>query len=179
MDSLGHTVELLNLPQRNILINERGACLTDFGLAAFVESDTSVKTSTRSGSTCWMAPELLLPSVYKPELPFRRTPASDVWAFGCVCCEVRSFALSNIIPIITRRSGLKATYHSRICRMEALSSPSLILTLPTERFHIKRNHAIKQGLQCRRDYGSWSSSASNSTLLNGLPCMLLQISSPG
>ncbi|KAJ7132598.1 kinase-like domain-containing protein, partial [Mycena epipterygia] len=86
---------------RNILINERGACLTDFGLAAFVELDTSVKTSTRSGSTHWMAPELLLPTVYQPGFPFRRTPASDVWAFGCVCCEVRSVALFNFIPIIT------------------------------------------------------------------------------
>ncbi|KAJ7723338.1 kinase-like domain-containing protein [Mycena maculata] len=41
------------------------------------------------GSTRWMAPELL-PSVYQPGMPFRRTPASDVWAFGCVCCEIWS-----------------------------------------------------------------------------------------
>jgi serine/threonine protein kinase len=79
--------------QRNILIHERRACLTDFGLAAFVELETSIKTSTRGGSIPWMAPELLLPSVYQPGLPFRRTPASDVWAFGCVCCEVRSSVL--------------------------------------------------------------------------------------
>ncbi|KAJ7481880.1 kinase-like domain-containing protein, partial [Mycena latifolia] len=88
-----HSVNIVHgdLCARNILINERQACLTDFGLAAFVELETSVKTSTRSGSTRWMAPELLHPSVYQPGLPFRRTPASDVWAFGCVCCEVRSF----------------------------------------------------------------------------------------
>ncbi|KAJ7694043.1 kinase-like domain-containing protein, partial [Mycena olivaceomarginata] len=72
---------------RNILINERRAYLTDFGLAGFIELDTSVKTSTRSGSMRWMAPELILPSVYHLGLPFRRTRASDVWAFGCVCCE--------------------------------------------------------------------------------------------
>jgi serine/threonine protein kinase len=84
---------LIQLIQRNILINERRACLTDFGLAAFVELDTSIQTSTRKGSTRWMAPELLLPDVYHPGLPFRQTPASDVWAFGCVCCEVRSFTL--------------------------------------------------------------------------------------
>ncbi|KAJ7454461.1 kinase-like domain-containing protein [Mycena latifolia] len=72
----------------NILIHERRALLTDFGLAAFVELETSIKSSTRSGSTRWMAPELLLPYVYQPGLPFRRTPASDVWAFGCVCCEI-------------------------------------------------------------------------------------------
>ncbi|KAJ7027417.1 kinase-like domain-containing protein [Mycena alexandri] len=78
---------------RNILIDGQQAYLTDFGLAAFVELDTSIKTSTRKGSTRWMAPELLLPNVYHPGLPFRQTPASDVWAFGCVCCEVRSFTL--------------------------------------------------------------------------------------
>ncbi|KAJ7827425.1 kinase-like domain-containing protein [Mycena leptocephala] len=83
---------------RNILIDERRAFLTDFGLAAFVELDTSIKTSTRKGSTRWMAPELLLPDVYHPGLPFRQTPASDVWAFGCVCCEVcsESFALFTL-----------------------------------------------------------------------------------
>ncbi|KAJ7289835.1 kinase-like domain-containing protein, partial [Mycena rebaudengoi] len=73
---------------RNILMYGRQACLTDFGLASFIESDTSYKTSARSESTHWMAPELLLPSVYQPGIPFRRTPASDVWTFGCVCCEI-------------------------------------------------------------------------------------------
>ncbi|KAJ6467311.1 kinase-like domain-containing protein [Mycena sanguinolenta] len=71
-----------DLCARNILIHERQACLTDFGLATFIESDTSRKSSTGSGSTRWMAPELL------QKVPFKRTPASDVWAFGCVCCEI-------------------------------------------------------------------------------------------
>ncbi|KAJ7831735.1 hypothetical protein B0H13DRAFT_246390 [Mycena leptocephala] len=73
---------------RNILINNEGrACLTDFGLASFVEWDTSIKSSTRGGSTRWMAPELLLPS---PNTVSKGTPPSDVWAFGCVCCEIWS-----------------------------------------------------------------------------------------
>ncbi|KAJ7832271.1 kinase-like domain-containing protein [Mycena leptocephala] len=73
---------------RNILMDGKGrARLTDFGLAVFVESDTSIKASTRSGSTRWMAPELLLPA---PGAHFKRSPASDVWAFGCVCCEIWS-----------------------------------------------------------------------------------------
>ncbi|KAF8214638.1 kinase-like domain-containing protein, partial [Mycena galopus ATCC 62051] len=74
---------------RNILIDEIGrARLSDFGLAGFIDTETSKKSSTRGGSTRWMAPELILPP---PGVPFRRTTGSDVWAFGCVCCEVRSF----------------------------------------------------------------------------------------
>ncbi|KAJ7027463.1 kinase-like domain-containing protein [Mycena alexandri] len=90
---------------RNILIDGQQAYLTDFGLAAFVELDTSIKTSTRKGSTRWMAPELLLPNVYHPGLPFRQTPASDVWAFGCVCCEVRSFTSEGQIPFVDMSDG--------------------------------------------------------------------------
>ncbi|KAJ7442744.1 kinase-like domain-containing protein [Mycena galericulata] len=73
---------------RNILMDENGrARLTDFGLASFIESDTSMKSTTRSGTTRWMAPELLRPA---EGVHFRRTTASDVWAFGCVCCEIWS-----------------------------------------------------------------------------------------
>ncbi|KAJ7208488.1 kinase-like domain-containing protein, partial [Mycena pura] len=74
-----------DLCARNILIHGHQACLTDFGLATFIESDTSKKSSTRSGSLRWMAPELIHPLA---GFPFKRTPASDVWAFGCLCCEV-------------------------------------------------------------------------------------------
>ncbi|KAJ6449560.1 hypothetical protein C8R45DRAFT_1114611 [Mycena sanguinolenta] len=73
---------------RNILINKYGrACLSDFGLAGFIQLDHSIKSPTRGGSTRWMAPELLAPT---PNHPFRRTRESDVWAFGCVCCEIWS-----------------------------------------------------------------------------------------
>ncbi|KAJ7196142.1 kinase-like domain-containing protein [Mycena rebaudengoi] len=72
---------------RNILIDYDGrARLVDFGLARFVDSETSLKSSTRGGVPRWMAPELLLAQ----EGAFRRTPASDVWAFGCVSCEIWS-----------------------------------------------------------------------------------------
>ncbi|KAJ7444317.1 kinase-like domain-containing protein, partial [Mycena latifolia] len=71
----------------NILIDKDGrARLSDVGLAGFIDLQTSVKSSTRGGSTRWMAPELLLPP---PGVRFGRTPESDVWAFGCVSCEVR------------------------------------------------------------------------------------------
>ncbi|KAJ6449557.1 kinase-like domain-containing protein [Mycena sanguinolenta] len=85
-----HSVNVIHgdLCGRNILIGANGrARLADFGLAAFIDLETSIKSSTRSGSTRWMAPELLLPP---PDLPFKRTRESDVWAFGCVCCEIWS-----------------------------------------------------------------------------------------
>ncbi|KAJ7233003.1 kinase-like domain-containing protein, partial [Mycena rebaudengoi] len=72
---------------RNILMDDYAhARLTDFGLAAFIESDASIMGTTRGGSKRWMAPELFPP----PGVAFMRTTASDVWAFGCVCCEIWS-----------------------------------------------------------------------------------------
>ncbi|KAF8150405.1 kinase-like domain-containing protein [Mycena galopus ATCC 62051] len=68
----------------NILINEDwSACLADFGLSIFSDVTASMSTS-RGGSTYWMAPELLNPGQDK----FARTPASDIYAFGCVCLEL-------------------------------------------------------------------------------------------
>ncbi|KAF8128478.1 hypothetical protein K438DRAFT_908122 [Mycena galopus ATCC 62051] len=70
----------------NVLVDEDGhARLTDFGLAIFIDSETSGKSSTRGGTTRWMAPELLVPL---PGQSSRTTRASDMWAFGCLCCEV-------------------------------------------------------------------------------------------
>ncbi|KAF8209726.1 kinase-like domain-containing protein, partial [Mycena galopus ATCC 62051] len=73
---------------RNILIdNDRRACLTDFGFTRLVETETTIAASTRGGSPRFMAPELLLlPS----DVHFTRTPTSDIWSFGCVCCEIWS-----------------------------------------------------------------------------------------
>ncbi|KAJ7145913.1 kinase-like domain-containing protein [Mycena epipterygia] len=71
----------------NILINEDwSACLTDFGLSVFSNATSSMCTSTRAGSLYWMAPELIDPARFGCR--FVRTPASDVYAFGCVCIEV-------------------------------------------------------------------------------------------
>ncbi|KAJ6457344.1 kinase-like domain-containing protein [Mycena sanguinolenta] len=70
----------------NILINEDwSACLTDFGLSIFSDA-TSLMTTNRGGSAYWMAPELLDPDRFG--MRFARTPASDVYAFGCVCLEL-------------------------------------------------------------------------------------------
>ncbi|KAJ7767392.1 kinase-like domain-containing protein, partial [Mycena maculata] len=71
----------------NILINEDwNACLADFGLSVFSNATASMHTSNRAGSLRWMAPELIDPDRFGTK--FGRTPASDVYAFGCVCVEL-------------------------------------------------------------------------------------------
>ncbi|KAJ7781785.1 kinase-like domain-containing protein [Mycena maculata] len=71
----------------NILINDDwSACLADFGLSGFSNASSSMRTSTRAGSLRWMAPELIDPDRFGYK--FARTPASDVYAFGCVCVEL-------------------------------------------------------------------------------------------
>jgi serine/threonine protein kinase len=73
--------------QANILITQEwSACLTDFGLTSLTDA-TVASTSHRAGSLRWMAPELINPDRFG--LRFRRTPASDVYAFGSLCLEVR------------------------------------------------------------------------------------------
>ncbi|KAF7374422.1 hypothetical protein MSAN_00326300 [Mycena sanguinolenta] len=70
----------------NILINDDwSACLADFGLSIFSDA-TSLLTTSRGGSHYWMAPELLAPEQFG--MRFARTPASDVYSFGCVCFEL-------------------------------------------------------------------------------------------
>ncbi|KAJ7164798.1 kinase-like domain-containing protein [Mycena crocata] len=75
----------------NILVtSDWSACLSDFGLAQFTDSFTAMESSsTRAGNVRWMAPELIYPDAFK--LRFARTTATDVYAFGCVCLEVRNF----------------------------------------------------------------------------------------
>ncbi|KAJ7288955.1 kinase-like domain-containing protein [Mycena rebaudengoi] len=72
----------------NILINDQWrACLADFGLTSFSDATTTALSSNRAGSVRWMAPELLDPGRFGHN-QFSRTPASDVYAFGCVGLEL-------------------------------------------------------------------------------------------
>ncbi|KAJ6468973.1 kinase-like domain-containing protein [Mycena vulgaris] len=68
-----------------LLTQEWTACLADFGLAS-VSDITNNGSSTRAGSYCWTAPELICPEGFG--LKFVRTAATDVYAFGCVCVEL-------------------------------------------------------------------------------------------
>ncbi|KAJ7886908.1 kinase-like domain-containing protein [Mycena leptocephala] len=71
----------------NILINnDWTACLADFGLSAFTDPVSTLSSQERAGSLYWMAPELINPEEFGCK--FARTPATDVYAFGCICVEV-------------------------------------------------------------------------------------------
>ncbi|KAJ7471193.1 hypothetical protein B0H11DRAFT_2040776 [Mycena galericulata] len=73
-----------DLRGENILVDDHGhARLADFGLATY--ANATVKSSLRAGSLRWMAPELLDPRIQDG---FRRTYATDVHAFACVCYEL-------------------------------------------------------------------------------------------
>ena len=72
----------------NILVTQsRRACLADFGLATVKETQSIAVTSaaiTRAqGTLRWQAPELL------KDDDARNSLASDVFAYACVCYEVR------------------------------------------------------------------------------------------
>ncbi|KAF5391138.1 hypothetical protein D9757_003029 [Collybiopsis confluens] len=70
----------------NILIDENGQPkLADFGLTTVTDA-TLHNTTDQGGTLRWMAPELLYP------LPgiesYKRTTASDIYAYGCLCIEL-------------------------------------------------------------------------------------------
>ncbi|KAJ7865175.1 kinase-like domain-containing protein [Mycena olivaceomarginata] len=71
----------------NILVDDTGsACLTDFGLTVLSDV-TATQTNHGAGSVRWMAPETLDPSACGLT-EYARTPASDIYAFACVCLEL-------------------------------------------------------------------------------------------
>lgn len=58
---LAPRTDVLSL-QRNILINERDtACIGDFGIATITAEDQGGSTTTKLGTDCYRAPELLNP----------------------------------------------------------------------------------------------------------------------
>ncbi|KAJ6529772.1 kinase-like domain-containing protein [Mycena capillaripes] len=88
-----HTQNIVHgdLRGTNILISDdNSACLSDFGLASSVDdTDSTMLTSSsnHAGSVRWFAPELISPEAFGCAR-FIRTPASDVYAYGCVCLEL-------------------------------------------------------------------------------------------
>ncbi|KAF5361832.1 hypothetical protein D9756_002261 [Leucocoprinus leucothites] len=85
----------------NVLVNDLGnACIADFGLSTIKTNNTLGFTRTTvafSGrSDRWAAPELLEDEV-------QPNSATDMWAFGCLCFEVKSrTSLSDFLSLIRR-----------------------------------------------------------------------------
>ncbi|CAE6434739.1 unnamed protein product [Rhizoctonia solani] len=84
----------------NILMKQDGTPLiADFGLSRLVmEFSTGLTTSSSRGSCRWMAPELF--GGIDSYVLVLVTPASDVWAFGCLCLEI----LLGILPWASTRN---------------------------------------------------------------------------
>ncbi|THU86149.1 kinase-like protein, partial [Dendrothele bispora CBS 962.96] len=69
----------------NILIDEHWKpLLADFGLTLFADA-TRHNTTGQGGTLRWMAPELF--AGYDDSTPSKRTFASDIYAYGCLCVE--------------------------------------------------------------------------------------------
>ncbi|KAJ6461557.1 kinase-like domain-containing protein [Mycena vitilis] len=102
----------------NILVNDVGrACLTDFGLTILTDA-TVTQTPNAAGSVRWMAPETLDPRAWGLT-DARRTPASDIYAFGCVCLE-----LYTGLPPFHRENFLDAPVMLQVLRGERPSRPA-------------------------------------------------------
>ncbi|TDL15582.1 kinase-like protein [Rickenella mellea] len=79
-----------DLKGANIFVTQSGtACLGDFGLTRFRDSNENIWPSTTgnaTGTARWTAPELLISDISGKNI--RANRASDVYSFGCVCLEV-------------------------------------------------------------------------------------------
>ena len=78
----------------NILVTESGkACLADFGLSNHVDAEmltwTSESSTNIGGTVRWQAPELF-DTENENSKPTKET---DVYAYSCVCYEVRAICL--------------------------------------------------------------------------------------
>ncbi|KAJ7114239.1 kinase-like domain-containing protein [Mycena epipterygia] len=68
----------------NVLMDEgEHAQLADFGLAIVTDATLGTTSTKQRGSLRWMAPEL-----HDYQVGFKRTEASDVYAFACLCIEI-------------------------------------------------------------------------------------------
>jgi serine/threonine protein kinase len=57
--------------------------LADFGVSRLMMTAATTTTEIAAGTAYWMAPELFIEDVPTPKRE------SDIWAFGCVCYEVK------------------------------------------------------------------------------------------
>ena len=73
----------LDIKPPNVLLRPDGAAvLCDFGISKTATTLAAVTTSSQSGTPAYKAPEQWAPRFGVPG------PASDVWAFGCLLCDL-------------------------------------------------------------------------------------------
>ncbi|KAJ7778478.1 kinase-like domain-containing protein [Mycena metata] len=125
-----HSMKIVHgdLRGTNILVSDDwNVCLADFGLTGVIEdvalsaTNGALTSSTNhAGSLRWFAPELMAPTFFGRER-FVRTPASDVYAYGCVCLELYTGAppFSEITPDVA--AMLRVVAGERPARPEAMS----------------------------------------------------------
>ncbi|KAJ6526551.1 kinase-like domain-containing protein [Mycena vulgaris] len=115
----------------NILVSDDwNACLADFGLTSAIpdaasSTDGALASSTNhAGSARWFAPELIQPTSFGCD-KFTRTPASDVYAFACVCLELHTGRppFSGVSPEVA--AMLKVIAGDRPARPESSISDGL------------------------------------------------------
>ncbi|KAJ7938169.1 kinase-like domain-containing protein [Mycena leptocephala] len=126
-----HSMKIVHgdLRGTNILVaDDWNVCLADFGLTGVIEDAVSTtsgaltSTANHAGSLRWFAPELIAPTFFGCER-FVRTPASDVYAFACVCLELYTGSppFSDVSPDVA--AMLKVVAGERPARPEAMSDP--------------------------------------------------------
>ncbi|KAJ7255747.1 kinase-like domain-containing protein, partial [Mycena rebaudengoi] len=108
----------------NILISgNRSACLADFGLTSWSNATAATHSSNRAGTVHWMAPELIAPDRFGHH-KFSRTSASDIYAFGCVCLEVRASLRRSLFLFLTR--GSWRSLHSSVNSNDLVTSSTSV-----------------------------------------------------
>jgi serine/threonine protein kinase len=91
--------------QSNILVDHgEHAVLADFGLSRLA-AGSELTTTITDGAIPWNAPELF------KEDDVVRTPASDIYSFGCVCLEVRPLYGWEGEHILSRRRHIQGVLH--------------------------------------------------------------------
>lgn len=85
----------------NILMSANGrAFLADFGIAKSADTETKAQTTEKTnGTKFWMAPELFKDAAHA-------TKASDIYAYGMVCYEVRYMAHALPLNPLRKRTDL-------------------------------------------------------------------------
>jgi len=75
-----------DLKPENIFIYGDQIKIGDFGLSKTLESKKYIETKSKRGTSCYMAPEILLNEPYNTR--------SDLWALGCILYELCTLKLA-------------------------------------------------------------------------------------